>query len=571
MSLFRRVSVVALALAGTWLSRADAQGIPRNARRLGAPTANAPRLMVANPYPSASQDSAASVAIGDAIRKRMGKNAGSDLTVIPDSFMNAALEQFGYPRNAMLSPMLALTLAKNISARYVLTATVARNEGRFSVTGRLFGVNDDAGIVQVVQQQPQEKVQDFGERVADAFKPAVSVLDDAKACVDQSKTKPDKAREAAAKAIKEQPNHGLAEYCLAQLAKAAGNSDEAATHLVNAHRGDSLSLPVLSQLNEIYAAKGDTAKVLDIFQDMLRVAPTNQPLRDQAFKYMLRAGKPDLAKQVADEGLKTDPFNWDLYDLKSNACLFLSDFKCAIDALEQAFEVDSARADSLFYRKIAVAAAQQPDTARLLRWAGAGVARSPNNVELLGYLNQALVLSGKLDSSLVVTKKLLTLDSTSVEPALAAVQGLANAKRIKEAGPFSDVVVARGTPEQKEQLAAILVNAAAPLLQKETQDFPTAAELTRQCVAIANPAGRVAPSCHFVLGLSAFQVAAAMDAETEKSKSCDMAKKENDLVLEAEKSFNAAQASRPDAVKQYLGYVAQFKPRTASMIKVYCK
>ena len=78
----------------------------------------------------------------------------------------------------------------------------------------------------------------------------------------------------------------------------------------------------------------------------------NQKLREELFKYFLQSGHPETALEVADEGLKIDPYNADLYDLKSNACLFLSNFKCAVDALETMYATDSTKADTLFFTKI---------------------------------------------------------------------------------------------------------------------------------------------------------------------------------------------------------------------------
>ncbi len=551
----------------------EAQGIPRNARRLGGSTANAPKIMVAIPHPQQAQDSASAVAVGAGIRKRMVKVVGTDFQIIPDTIMNNALVQFDYPRDALLTPSNQLMLAKNIQARYLLGGTLSRNtDGRYTVTARLSGISDEAGVVQAVQQQPGEKLDAFGGRVADAFQPAINAAPDAKECIDQQKSKPDKAAEAAQKALKEAPTHGLANLCLAQLATTRNAPrTEVVQKLTAASEGDPQSLKVWNSLAEQYEAVNDTAKVLQTFSEMLRVAPGNQEMRERIFKYMLRAGKPELAINVADEGLKVDPYNWDLYDLKSNACLFLSNFKCAIDALEQAYEGDSTLADTLFYRKINVAAAQQPDTVRLLKWSRRAVQKFPNDVELLGYLNQSFVLNGQLDSSLAVTRKLMEVDPTSVAPALAATQGLAQAKRLPEAKPFMDFVVAKGDATQKEQLAGILVNAAAPLVQTDPKDFKTAAELTRQCVPVAAPNGRIASSCNLILGIAALQLAGAMDPETEKKKSCDMAKQENELVLESEKALNAAMALNEASAKQMIGYVTQFKPRTASMIKAYCK
>jgi hypothetical protein len=176
-----------------------------------------------------------------------------------------------------------------------------------------------------------------------------------------------------------------------------------------------------------------------------------------------------------------------------------------------------------------------------------------------------------VDSSLAVTRKLMSVDSTAVAPALAAVQALAGAHRTADMGPFVDFVKQHGTPEDREKLAVIMVNAALPLLQDSTKNYAAAADLARQSVALADPNGKLAPSANYVLGLSVFLQGAAMDAQTEKAKSCDMAKQEQSLFQEAEAALTKGRPAKPDVVDQYLGYVAKYKPRTASMIKAYCK
>ena len=567
-----QVVLSSLALGAALSADLGAQGIPKNTRRLGAPTATAIRVMVANPYASATADSSASVAIAEGMRGRLTKVAGTEYTIVSDTTMNLALEQFGYPRNAILSPANALILAKQIpGTKGIITSTLTRPEGgAYSMTSRFFGVQSDAGVVQSAQQQPGEKLDAFGARAAEGFKPAFEAFDDAKACEDLRATKPDDAIKAAQQSLKSVPDQGLAHLCLAEIAIAQKKPrPEIVSELTAATKGDPLSLTSWTLLAEQHEQAGDTAAVVADFKQMLLVAPGNQKLREGIFKYLLQAGKPNVAREVADEGLKIDPNNWELYDLKSNACLFQSDFKCAIDALAQAYAVDSTRADSSFYKKIAVAAAQQPDTARLLEWSQRGLKKYPTNVELLGYAEQAYLLTGQTDSVVAIAKRLLEADPTQLDPALAAIQALATAGKISEATPLVDMVQAKGSPQQKEQLSAILANAALPLLQK--QDYVAAADLSRQCVKTADPKGKVAGSCQLIFGLAAFQSAAAMDAETEKTKSCDLAKKEDALVAEADTALNIAKATRPDAVQKPIDALPQFKARTASMIKSYCK
>jgi tetratricopeptide (TPR) repeat protein len=599
MSLSRLVTLAVLGSA--LLSPLAAQGIPR--RTSTAATVNtAPRFMVANPFAFASADSATAVKIGTGFREEMKNVVGRDYQVIEQAQMNDALKQYGYPLDAILSPALATTLAKNIQARFLVSSTLSKEQGgHYSVTARLIGVNDDAGSVVTLSQKEGETPEAFGKRLAQALQPVVKSLGDAKACIDQRKEKPDKAADAANKALKTVPTQGLAEYCLALLAEdKKAPRGEIVKHLQAAAKGDPLSLPVWTALATQYQQANDTANTLVAFKQMLRVAPTNQKLRTELFKYFLQAGHPETALQVADEGLKLDPYNADLYDLKSNACLFLSDFKCAVDALETLYQTDSTKADTLFFTKIAAAAAEPavPDTAkllklartqadtqkvraeaaaggiadttRLLKWTQIGVRKYPNNPTLLGYLNKAYTLTGKTDSVVAVTNRIMAKDTTDVVPALSAAKALIDAKRPKEAVPFLDFAIKHGDAQAKENAAALLYTGAAPLLQ-QPQDLQGAAELLRMALGAANPTGKVAPAANYLLGLATLFQVPQVDPQAEKQKSCDLAKQEETLLGEAETALTAGHDVNPDAVDKNLGIIKKYKPRVASMLKAYCK
>ena len=549
-----------------------AQGIPRGARTQTVNSA-APRLMVANPFAFAPADSATAVKIGTAAREEMKGIVGRNFSVIEQSQMNDALKQYGYPIDAILSPPLATTLAKNIQARVLMTGTMAKGAGgRPSVTARLIGVNDDAGYVVTSTQATGQSLELFGKKLARALEPAVKALPDAKACVDLHATKPDKAAEAANKALKTLPNHGLAELCLAQIAKAQKKPADVVKHLQAAVKGDPLSLPAWTSLAEHYQAANDTANTLLAFKQMLRVAPTNQKLREELFKYFLQSGHPETARDVADEGLKLDPYNADLYDLKSNACLFLSDFKCAVDALETMYATDSTKADTLFFTKISAAAAEgeKPDTVRLLKWSQAAARKYPDNLTLMGYLNRAYSMSGPVDSVVSVTNRIIAKDTTAVVPALEAAKALVDAKRPKESLPFLEFAIAHGDAQAKENAAALLYTAAAPLLQ-EPQDLEGAAELLRQAVKSSNPAGKVYPAANYLLGLATLFQVPKIDKVAEKQKSCDMARQEQTLLAASDSALNAGRPVNPEAVEKNLGIVKQYDKRVASMVKAYCK
>jgi predicted Zn-dependent protease len=457
-----------------------------------------------------------------------------------------------------------------VQAKVLVSSTMTKTGSQYTLQGRLAGVNDEAGSVATMAQDALS-LTDLGARVADKLEPAYKSLNEAKSCIDQRATKPDKAAEAANKALRQYPGNGLAEYCLAQIALAKKDTKEAIKHFQAAAKADPLSLAAWSNLAEQYQAQNDTANVLATFRELLKVAPTNQKLREQAFKYFLNANKPDIAKEIADSGIRNDPYNSDFYDLKSNACLFLSDFKCAIDALEQGYAIDSTKADTLFFTKITVAAQQQPDTARLLKWAKIANKKYPTNVTLLQSLGKAYSLSGQLDSSAAVAQRLVQANPGDVSPALEAAQAMINAKRPKDALPLIQLAAQKGDATAKENVAALLYQAAAPLLQDTPPDYAGAADLLRSAVGYANPQGKVYPAANYLLGLATLLQVPQVDPQAEKQKSCDLAKQEAALLDEAEKALTAGQSANPDVATRNLGIIAKYKPRAASMIKAYCK
>jgi tetratricopeptide (TPR) repeat protein len=544
--------------------------------RPNRPTTALPRLMVANPYAANSADSAAAVRVGEGMRKRMEDIAGRWFSVITRDQMNEALLQYAYPADAVLPPTVARTLATQLQARFVVGSTLARTEGgRYSVQVRAIGMNDRAGYTASLTQAPNTTPEDFGKAAADALTNNFKALEDAKKCWDTQTTKPAEAVASAAKALKDQPNQGLAEFCLGEIAQVRKSPrDTVIAHFKAATTGDPLALDAWSKLAGEYVAANDSANTVKVYQEMLRVAPTNQPLREQAFRLFLNYGQPQAAKQVAEEGLAIDASNAELWDLKSNACLFLEDFNCAVDALEQAFAVDSARADSLFYNKISVAATQRPDTVRLLKWAQRGATKYPNSATMLDHLVTAYSYAGPVDSSITAVKRLYAVDSSDMRPALKVIQQLAAEKRWTEVSDLGAYVERLGDAEMKQNYALILVNGAlAKLQQADSQDLEGAAEMARKAVALSVPGGRVALNANYILGLATVLQLPKLDQPIMDAKSCEMAQKSQKLRDEAEMAINIGAPAIQDsnAVERYRQIATGFKPRIESQVKAFCK
>jgi tetratricopeptide (TPR) repeat protein len=445
-------------------------------------------------------------------------------------------------------------------------------------------VNDDAGSVVTLNQAAGQTAGDLGGRVGDGFAPAVKSWADAKACVEQAKTAPAKAAEAAKKALAGQPSSGLANFCLGQLAMARGgkaDSADAMRYFGEAVKGDPLSLPAWTQLASAHEVAGDTTKTIDALLQMLRIAPTNQPLRDLVFKKLLAYGRPELAEGVADEGLKLDSSNPDLYDLRANARIFRENYNGALDDLDQIAQLDSTRADSTFYVKylVTATAAAKPDTGRIIKFASRATRKFPDNTTLLKQVIGAFGQVGANDSLLTALTALVKSDSASaVGFALNQAKVLQDQKQFKQSDPLIAFVAVHGDAQAKDGAAAFMLQGVVPLLQPPPQ-WALAADSLRAVKKLANPTGKLAPIANYYLALSLVNIIVGKDQEAEKGKSCDAARQVETLEAEADLALAGAAAyvqspngaGQAKTYTQLQGYITGLKPRTQSMIKVYCK
>ncbi len=330
-------------------------------------------------------------------------------------------------------------------------------------------------------------------------------------------------------------------------------------------------------------AAGDTTKTVDALQQMLRIAPTNQPLRDLVFKKLLAYGKPELAEDVASEGLKLDSGNPDLYDLRANARIFREDYNGALKDLEQIAILDSTKADSTYFVKylVTATASSSPDTARILKASAQAARKFPDNMTLFKQVIGAYALVGQSDSLLVGLEKLAQTDPTSaVGFALSEAKTRQDAKDLAGADPFIALAAKYGDAAGKESAAAMMFQGIIPLLQGVNGAPPQwqlASDSLRVAASLAGP--RVAPVINYYFGLASVNVIVGKDSEVAKGKSCDGAKALEPLVAETETALATGEpyvqspsgASQAVAFGKLKEYITTEKARVASMVKAYCK
>jgi hypothetical protein len=166
----------------------------------------------------------------------------------------------------------------------------------------------------------------------------------------------------------------------------------------------------------------------------------------------------------------------------------------------------------------------------------------------------------------------MAIDSTDLTPVVRAVKALADGKRGADAMELAGYIDRLGGPQDKQNLAIILAQAAPPLLQQgPDQNLPLAADLARKALSYAQPNTPLHGLASYALGLSTFFQAAALDPDTEKTKSCEGAQRMKVLFEEAGPALRAGRDMQAVYIDNLLKGLEGFTPRVNSMIKAYCK
>ncbi|MGH7522811.1 MAG: tetratricopeptide repeat protein [Gemmatimonadales bacterium] len=560
--MLQQVMTITLLTAMAIIHPMPSQGIPRDASISGAShTAPAPKVTVATPYPANSADSASAVAIGYGLRERLTHNLGSDWQVITANDMNKNLANSGYPKDALLPPEQARALANLLTTRVLVTTSISKNpDSRFVAGTRVIGTADDAGQVVRATQVAGQQLNDFGSKIADQLSVIFKAYNDARVCNDQQTTNRAKAIDAANKAIKAVPNFGYAEYCLGEIAQQKDSaSDEALNHFKNAALGDPFSLKAENQLAVIHFKRHDSTAVVADYQQMITIAPTNQPLAQKAIDVFRAYHRPDAAEQVVDAQIKLDPTNPDWFDLKGNSCAAQAavetdstkakpEFQCAYSAFNQEYTLDPSRVDSLLFQKIIFVAQTAADS---LKWARLFVQKYPTNASALEAEAELFTAAGQTDSAVALVTMLVKLDSTNTKPMLVVAKALIDAKHEDAALQFAPTVVKSGDDNTKNQYAGLLIIAADSASRRTPQDDSVMAHIGRAVIALAPSNKSLVEFANYFVVRALSDSLQGMSTAVRAQKSCDYVKRYDAVLSELEPALIVITASSNTGISNY--------------------
>jgi tetratricopeptide (TPR) repeat protein len=538
-----------------------AAAVPAMAQRVSVSTTDAVKLVVV-PFSRGDRDSVMSVVVANGIRDRLTIAYGQRFNVVGKRVIDTNLVSSGFPVDMPLDPAMARQLARLLNARLLVEGVIlSTTDDSVEVVGRL------SEIVGQLPQTASASVRlerrrvnagtgsELANRLADAYRS----FGDTKECdARRQANEYDRALVAARAAIQRYPHSSQAFLCMARVMQAQrAPADTIIRLLERARDADSLNVVAMWQLARYYEERADTAELVHALRHILNADFGNTEVRISLARLLNNRGHTDSAVAVIDSSLTRNPSQAQLLVARSVVLAGVRRWADAGADLARAAEVDTNVVDSAFVVRITQIFGQAADTTGLIRWVRLGTQRQPTYP---GYWYQlAALLRSRNDTTGAVEAvlgylRLLPNDGRGnifLSSLLLAQGQLDSAVARAEAAGQADSML-RGTAAQ------VLFAVGARKLQ--AQDYAAAADMLQRAKDWATSApARTREQIVFYLGIAQYQLAVAADsvataanARDQAQARCDAARRELDLVNQAEENVTAGGRTNPDTAQQLL-------------------
>jgi len=547
------------------------------------------------PFMAASADSAASIALADAIRDRISQLAKNKVMVVPKAKLCEALRASGFPCDILLDDQQARQLARFLQVNAYVTGFFEKSGNTLTAKVRIIDIGSSGMAASFTASNGNPVT---AAALADAIAQRIAGIIRASELVrecdnERRKSQFARARAAAQKALAIDPHSTGAHLCIATIHEAQRMPiDSIIAASERALAGDSLNGTAWENIARGYQQKGDTLKAIDAFIHQLRGEPRNTSKRLGIAQLLRQMKEYERAVSVLDEGLAVTPGEPQLLELKTTICIEGSLLRCALDGLMAKAHHDSTLlADSTFLKTAIGAAQQVSDTQALLKLTQAAVQRFPTNVSFIKVRAAAFELAGMPDSAITYYQKALTLEPNDVSTSLQiaktivdrAVWDTTGSKDTAAVRPRRAAFAARldparaylrpglTSPDSTQRLAAavIMLTGGSKLAQAGAYDRAYVwLDTLLHVVAPRSPADTVGPRFQvrvngsFWYGLSSVLTLNKPYQEMTKAKGpmrCEEARAVFDRLTRTKAALQLGRRVHPPTADQMLGFVAQYE------------
>jgi tetratricopeptide (TPR) repeat protein len=510
------------------------------------------------------------VQAAEAIRNQLTKQTNvRDLVVVPKNDIVNSLQSSGYNPTEALAAGDAKALASLVRAPQYLEGSVTKTPAGYKIDSRLI-IARDMSKGQALPSAQGAKLDDAASQVAKAIKDARRQLPAEEACHNAvAQGKPQEAVTAARQGLSGYPNANILGICLAEAYNALKQPDSVAAVAERVRATDPRNTPALRMLAETYRAKNDTSKLLDVLGALAAADPTNIRLIQDVVGEYAKMGHPEKAVPLMRDLLQNNPGDPALLNLAWLVYLNAKDYQGAIDVGNEMVRVDTAQATADYYTRLVAAylALNQPQKAS--EAAARGVAKYPNDANLLTIVANTLYKAGQLQPALDAAKKAVAANPKNPQAwfLLATIQGALN-QYDDISNTLTQAKTAGADPNVLGQLALQQGSNAykAGQASKDRADFQRAIKFLQLSDQLQTSA-----DAKFLLGASAFSLGQSATIDANEKRSCELARMAKDAFNLASMNLPAGGQKYPTEAAQLLTAIPQFTPAVDNEVKRFCK
>jgi tetratricopeptide (TPR) repeat protein len=552
-----RVMAALAAIAALPLTSATAQR--------GAPTP-APRVMVAT-FSSSEKD--LGLKATEELRNRITRDADArKLVVIPKTDINKTLEASGYSTTEPLASNDAKALATLLRADEYVEGVASKTPTGVKIEARLVLARDQ-NIAQPLPVAEAAKIDQAASAVSKSYQAAREQLAGEKNCYMLLREgKHNEAAMMARSAISKYPNGTIAMICLANAYQEQKMTDSVLAVAERITTIDPRNIPALRYEAEIYQARNNSDKSIEVLTRLMAADPSNDQLREQVIASLVQSGQAAKAFPIVEEALRSNPGDPKTLNMAWRVYLAGQSWEKAIATGAELIRTDTAAADTAYFIRTGSAAAQL-SPARAAEIVSQGIAKFPNNASLLIVQANTLSKAGQNAQALAAVNRALAANPR-VDGGYAQKALILSGMNMPDS-VISTLRTAAAAGGDKTTLAQVALKAGSDAY-KAGNASKSRPDLQR-AVQFLTLSDQLQPSADakFLAGASAFLIGQSAVTEAQSTKSCTLARLAKESFGTAQENVPAGLQSYADAAKQLLTAIPQFTPAVDDQIRRFCK
>lgn len=513
------------------------------------------------------------VEMSDVLRDRMMSDyLATTMWLIPRNDIHGQLQASGYSVTEALAPNDLRMLAMTVQAEEYVDGTVTRlPDGTLSVKANLL-IPRPEGMVQPLPEVTGNRPGDVAGKLSDEIERARKQFPHVTRCVDAARqNNAAAAMEAAQRAMREYPNSIPARVCILDIVAAAKNTDSVITVAEEILAAYPEHERALRRVAEAYFEKKDEDKYVQTVTKLVALNPNDVALAEQVVNMLGQARRPEVAKPIIDQMVESNPGDPALIRLQWKIYTAMKDWKGAIQVGENMIKADTAAADTTFWHALVAAYVADSQPQKAQEAASRGAAKFPNVPSLWISVAHLARQNGQLPQALEAVNRAIAIDPKFPGAQLQKAAIFQEQNQIDSLMTTMRQVAANGG--DTVTAAGMLLSKGNQMLQAYQKDSLKTVEQGDTLIAVLalSDTLNATNNAKFLRGVAQVLVGQALLTRASESKSCDDARRANDLLIDAQTIIGQYGRDFAQAAASVMQGVMQLQPYADQSVKALCR